>query len=57
MEFEAGMLVELMGFSADEGIGDELDFAGLVTFGSLGGGEDGEEFPIHVVDGVFDLGF
>lgn len=36
--------------------GDELDFAILVAFASLGAAEDGEEAPVYLIDRFFNAG-
>lgn len=50
---EAGVLVELLDFTVPVVIGDEFDLASFVFILPLGGGDDGEELPIGVMDGVF----
>jgi len=37
--------------------GDEFDLAGFVVFPAFGSGDDGEETPVSVVDGVLEIAF
>lgn len=53
MSAKPGMFVELLDFSVPVVVGNEFDLATLVFFLAFGGGDDGEEFPVGVVDGIF----
>lgn len=52
---EAGVLVELLGFAVPEVVGEEFDLAALVFLLAFGGGDDGEKFPVGVMDCVFEF--
>lgn len=49
------MFVELLDFSVPVVVGNEFDLAALVFFLAFGGGDDGEEFPVGVMDGFFEF--
>ena len=49
------MLAELLDLAVPVVIGDELDLAPVVVLLSFGGRDDGEELPIGVVNGVFQI--
>jgi len=53
MSAKPGMFVELLDFSVPVLVGNEFDLAALVFFLAFGGGDDGEEFPVGVVYGIF----
>lgn len=53
MSAKPGMFVELLDFSVPVVVGNEFDLATLVFFLAFGGGDNGEEFPVGVVDGIF----
>ena len=49
--------MELLDFSIPVIVGKEFDFSAIVFFLTFGSGDDGEKFPISVVDCVFELAF
>ena len=51
------MLVELLNFSVPVVVRNEFDFTSIFIFLTFRNRDDGEEFPVGMVDGVFEFAF
>ena len=57
MAAETRVLAELLNFSVPVVVRDEFDFSSTFIFFAFRNGDDGEEFPVGMVDGVFEFAF
>ena len=57
MAAETRVLAELLNFSVPVVVRNEFDFSSTFIFFAFRNGDDGEEFPVGMVDGVFEFAF